>query len=271
MEKLAIGRNAFVTGGSHGIGRGVALALAAEGYDISITYNTRKEDAEEVAHIITSEYGRKCYIFQASLEKEGVAEETSKAVIKEMGEVHVLVNNAGVTRRESIDQLTNEILNHLINLNFKSYLINTHVISKHMIENKIKGNIVSITSTRGFRAYPTDAVYGGLKAGIMRATESMALDLAPYGIRINCVAPGAIQVNHTPQAEEFYKELSTRIPLERGGKPEDIGNAVAFIVSDKASYITGTTLKVDGGLILPGMPERIQDDGYFGWGRTPVK
>ena len=140
-----------------------------------------------------------------------------------------------------------------------------------MVRAKISGSIINITSTRAERAYPCDAVYGGVKAALNRASQSAALDLAPYGIRVNCVAPGAIAVRSKEYLQklsiipvDFWDELGTRIPLGRSGTPEDIANAVAFLASDQASYITGEILRVDGGLILPGMPEQ---RGHS-WGAT---
>jgi len=249
------GKTMLVTGGSRGIGRGIALVAASKGYDVAITYSTKKDDAEEVAKIIQTQYGRKCVVFQASMEQEGVPVRTVEAAIQALGRLDVLVNNAGLTILDSILDMPMEKLDLLINLNFKGYVLAAQAAARHMVEKGIKGSIINITSTRGYRAYPGDAIYGGLKSAIVRATESFALDLAPYGIRINCVAPGAIQVRFDERTQKFYDKLSARIPLERAGTPEDIGYAVVWLASEEASYITGTTLKVDGGLILPGMPE----------------
>ena len=105
-----------------------------------------------------------------------------------------------------------------------------------------------------------------MKAALLKATEAIALDLAPYGIRINCVAPGAIQVRHSESVNHHYKALGEKIPLGRAGTPEDIGDAVAWLVSERASYVTGITVKVDGGLILPGMPEHMSSMSEHGWG-----
>ena len=138
-----------------------------------------------------------------------------------------------------------------------------------MKEHNIKGNIINITSSRAQRAYPEDCVYGGIKAAVNRASQSMALDLAPYGIRVNCVAPGAVCIR-TP--EQIKKEGRTDLEgfWERNGTPEDIGNAVVFLASEKASYITGEVLRVDGGLILPGMPEKTEE-GQNTWGGIAKK
>ena len=136
----------------------------------------------------------------------------------------------------------------------------------YMKEHGIQGNIINVTSSRGERAYPEDGLYGALKAGLNRAIQSFALDVAEYGIRVNNVAPGAIRVRTRQERiadgnnPDFWDELGTRIPLKRCGLPEDVANAVSFLASDKASYITGITIRVDGGLILPGPPEDAASD-----------
>jgi glucose 1-dehydrogenase len=128
---------------------------------------------------------------------------------------------------------------------------------------KEAGSIIHITSTRAHRAYPYDSIYGSMKAALTRASETMALEFAPYGIRVNCVAPGAIARETNT---EHGNKLGKKIPLGRMGTPADIGNAVAWLCSDEASYITGTTLRVDGGLIIPGMPEDVSPQAGYGWG-----
>jgi glucose 1-dehydrogenase len=125
------------------------------------------------------------------------------------------------------------------------------------------GSIVHITSTRAHSAHPYDSIYGSMKAAMTRAAETMALEFASSGIRVNCVAPGAIA--REPNTERGNK-LGKKIPLGRMGTPVDIGNAVAWLCSDEASYITGITLRVDGGLILPGMPEDVSPQAGYGWG-----
>ena len=138
------------------------------------------------------------------------------------------------------------------------------LVARHMLEHGIRGNIINITSTRAERAYPHDSVYGGMKAGLRRASESIAIELAMHGIRVNNVAPGATELERV--SEQFYDKLGRKIPLRRVGKPEDIGEAVLWLASDAASYITGTSLRVDGGLILPGMPEAEDETTkYYDW------
>lgn len=281
-------KKAIVTGASRGIGRGIALELASKGYDVAVSYNEMEDDARALAAEIKEKYQRECYYFQASLHIPGEGVKLFEKCIDKLGGVSLMVNNAGVTKYEGILDLTEETMDFLINLDFRNYLIMAREASRYMVENSIKGSIVNITSSRGERAYPGDMVYGAMKAGLLRAVQSAALDLAPYGVRINNVAPGATRVrprgvtkagepsSSATQAgrvadrnsdRDFWDELGMRIPIGRVGTPEDIGKAVAFLASDDASYITGVTLRVDGGLILAGMPERqAPEDAEKGWG-----
>ncbi len=256
-------KKAIVTGGSRGIGRGIAIKLAEAGYDVAITYATAAASAEAVKETIEA-MGRKCYIYQVDLSDCSKAQPFVRQAAKDLGGLDLLVNNAGLTLTGHIADMPVKKIDTLINLDFKSYLLCTQTAARYMVKRGIKGNIINITSSRGERAYPFDSIYGGVKAALNRAVQSMALDLAPYGIRINNVAPGATQVrtkedlniDHDP-----YAELASRIPLERVGTPEDIAEAILFLASEKASYITGITLRVDGGLILAGMPERMPPEG----------
>jgi NAD(P)-dependent dehydrogenase (short-subunit alcohol dehydrogenase family) len=140
-------------------------------------------------------------------------------------------------------------------IDFAGYLLLAGAAARHMVRDNIKGSIFFITSTRGERAYAEDVIYGGLKAAINRSCQSIALDLAPYGIRVNCIAPGATQVRPNRPINPDFIPLSKAVPLGRMGTPRDNGELVAFLASDKATYITGTTIRVDGGLILSGPPE----------------
>ncbi len=259
-------KTVLVTGGSRGIGAGIAIEFAKDGYDVAITYSTRKDKAEEVAAVIEKEYGRRCIILMANMEEADAAERIVAETVTAYGRLDVLVNNAGVTMFDSMMDMTLERMEFLIHLNFRGYLLAAQAAANHMREMGIAGNILCITSSRGDRAYPGDAVYGGLKAAMKRAVESMALDFAPYGIRVNCIAPGATAVRDTEQTKNFYEDLGPRIPVGRMGTPEDIGHAAVWLASDKASYITGITLRIDGGLILAGMPEVRQDNTDHGWG-----
>jgi len=258
-------KTAIVTGASRGIGAGIARVLAANGYDLALSYNTAPDEMQALQKELTEQYGIACYCRQAAFDQMDTAMEFAHWAIDTLGHVDLLVNNAGRTMKGPLQYLSDEVLDTLLILNFRTYIVMMREVSRHMIDNGIKGNMICITSSRSQCAYPEDGIYGGLKAGINRAIQSFALDVAPYGIRINCVAPGATQVRFGEETREFYNtQLAKRIPLERMGQPEDIGNAVLFLASDKASYITGEVLRVDGGLILPGMPEA--PSYQEGWG-----
>lgn len=266
-------RKAIVTGGSHGIGKGIVLELASQGCDIVFSYNTGEEAAQKVMQEVQEKYDTNCTCFQAAFQNRGSGEEFFNKAVEYLGGIDVLVNNAGMTRFENLLDITDEIFDLLINLDFRNYIMMMRIGAQYMQEHGIRGCIINITSSRGERAYPGDGIYGACKAGLNRAIESFALDVAPYGIRINNVAPGSIQIRSKQDPPEnyelldIYEQLGRKIPLGRMGQPADIGKAVAFLVSEDASYITGITLRIDGGLILPGMPEGVVDSnnpwGFF--------
>ena len=272
-------KKAIVTGASRGIGKGIAMCLAAEGYDLAISYASKKEEAEKVAEQIRETYHTRCLIYQAALQEKGAGKALFDRAVADLGGLDLLVNNAGLTIFESLQEIKEETLELLINLDFKNYILMMREAANYMIASGTKGNIINITSSRGEQSYPEDGLYGGLKAGLNRAICSFALDVSQYGIRINNVAPGAIRIRTREELIEggnvamadFWDELGNRIALGRSGLPEDIGHAVAFLASDKASYITGTTLRVDGGLILPGMPEVITEGLKPGEWRSVAK
>lgn len=274
-------KKAFVTGGSMGIGRGIVKKLAESGYDVAFSYLNEVETAEKIKQDIEAIPGRKCYIFQASLEKPDVSHKLFEEAVAALGGLDLMVNNAGSSARENTFDLTEESIDFLINLEFRTYILMIRDAARYMAQHDTHGSIINISSSRAERAYPADCIYEGLKAALNTTMHSMALDLAPYGIRINNIAPGAIR-NRTDEElaaatderskkfieTDFWNRLGKKIPLGRYGLPEDIAEAVLFLSSDKASYITGEVLRIDGGLILPGMPEWPDDDqeGGRGWG-----
>lgn len=272
-------KKALITGASRGIGKGIALRLAKEGYDIAISYRSKENEALEIKREAEERYHVTCAVFQAELERPGAGQALFKKAADALDGISLLVNNAGTTIFENIFDMTEETLDFLIALDFKNYLMMTREAVRYMAAREIRGSVVNVTSSRGERAYPGDAVYGGLKAGLNRAIQSIALDAAPSGIRINNVAPGAIEIRSPEEILsdnelngkvplDFWKKLGERVPLGRSGRPEDIAEAVIFLASERASYITGVTLRVDGGLILPGMPEAESEEGR-GWGYLP--
>lgn len=276
-------KKAILTGGEYGMGRGIALVLAKEGYDIAFSYYPEVQNSEDAVKYTTSklnEAGATCYAFPADLSKPEAAKEFFDEAVKALGTLDLLVNCAGVNIPQPVQDLTEGVVDYLLTLDFRTYIMMMHYASRYMIDNGIKGNIVNVTSSRGERAYSNAGIYCGIKAGLNKMVEAFALDLSSYGIRVNNVAPGAVRVRTKDELlamksgtdtdyfwreefltdpdsvnNDFWDALGPKIPLGRAGLPQDIGQTVAFLASDKASYITGVTIRVDGGLILPGMPE----------------
>lgn len=286
-------KKVIITGGNSGIGKGIALAFAREGFDVAISYAHKKVEAEAVVEMIRNA-GQRAFCFQASLEQPGVSTVFFRQATEALGGLDVLVNNAGLTLCESLYEITEETLDHLLNLDFRTFVLLMRDASQYMIDHKTRGNIINIVSSRGERAYPECGVYCGLKAGLIHAVRAFALDVAGCGIRINNVAPGATRIRtkeelfamteptsrdffwkeefadkSKPINRDFWDDVGDLIPLRRSGTPEDVANAVLFLASEKASYIIGETIRVDGGLILPGMPEGFAGQskaGSAGWG-----
>jgi glucose 1-dehydrogenase len=252
---------AIVTGASFGIGKGIAYSLASKGYDLLITHLDEEEQADQVAETIHNQYKRRCVVMKGDLSDTQTPALFWKKAVEEFGQIDALINNAAAHKYKMLTDTSLEDILRIIQVNFLGAILMSQMAVAHMSNG---GSIVHITSTRAHRAHPNDSIYGSMKAALTRATETMALEFAPYGIRVNCVAPGAIA--REPNTERGNK-MGMKIPLGRMGTPEDIGNAVAWLCSDEAAYITGLTLRVDGGLILPGMPEDVSPEAGYGWGR----
>lgn len=276
-------KKAVVSGGSRGIGRGIALALAREGYDVAISYAVAESEARETARLVEQETGRRCLVYQVRLEEKGAAEKFVRDAAQALGGIDLLVNNASNTDKHySLLDYSDEDLDYMLNLNFRAYILAARTAARLMVRDGVKGNIIFITSCRADRAFPCDSIYGGIKAGIARMAQSWALDLAPYAIRVNCIAPGAISIRTREQfvadgcPEDEIRQrfaLGDKVPLGKLGDVDDIANAVVYLASEKAAYITGISLRVDGGLVLPGMPEGDcgPEERDYGWGYVRKK
>ena len=183
-----------------------------------------------------------------------------------------MVSNAGHGLRTSVINAAPENIDELYELLYRAYMLGAGAAARHMIRDGIRGNIVFTTSSRGTRAYPDDFIYCGIKAGIEHSMRCIALDLSRYGIRVNCMAPGTTQSGKpSPRRAEKVRArgsaprpfVTESIPLHRTGTAQDDGETVAFLVSDRASYITGETIRVDGGLILPGLLEGYDEITWY--------
>ena len=246
-------RTALVTGGSRGIGRGIALELASQGYDVAFSYREYEEGAREVQALIEAK-GARCRYYQASLEYPENAAKLIDRVHEDFGRIDVIVCNAAKDRRFSILNATPESLSFMTTTLFTSQMLCAGAAARHMVRDEIHGSIIFITSVHGQMINTSDFAYGGMKAAVERSCRSLALELAPYHIRVNCIAPGAINVRNVDDDSLRYPYKGI-VPLARRGVVEDIAHATAFLASNKADYITGETLRVDGGLALPSVPE----------------
>ena len=285
-------KKAIVTGGAIGMGRGIALVLAEEGYDIAFSYYREKEETLAATTAMLKERGAQAWHFQADLSKPGGPKELFDKAVDSLGGLDLLVNNAGVNMPLPLQEITEDNFNYLVSLDLRAYVMLMHYAARYMIDHGVQGSLINVSSSRGERAYANAGIYCGIKSCLNRMAEAFALDMAPYRIRVNNVAPGATRVRTDEELlamthgsatdyfwnkefldkpelikdRDFWDLLGPRIPLGRVGTPEDIGRAIAFLASDKASYITGITLRVDGGLILPGMPEdSSMGASYKGW------
>jgi 3-oxoacyl-[acyl-carrier protein] reductase len=243
------GRVAIVTGAGQGIGQGVALCLARAGARIVVNDTAPDRIAQTVAAVEalgTQALGVQANVTQAS-EVERVVQET----LSRFGKVDILVNNAGVVVVKSITDQTEADWDKVLNVNLKGVFLCCHRVVQEMIKQK-QGAIVNIASIAAFHYTVPHVPYAASKAGVVALTRDLAYEVARHGIRVNAIAPGPIETPMmssalTPQQKEGYAK---QVPLGRLGQPHDIGNAVVFLVSDEASFITGTTLPVSGGTDL---------------------
>ena len=246
---LLDGKVALVTGGSRGIGRAIALRLAEEGAKVAISYAGNVKAAEEVKAAI-EEKGGKAILVQADVSDSEAAEGMVASVVEAFGTVDILVNNAGITRDAIFARMKEEDFNAVINTNLKGVFHCTKAVTKLMMKQR-SGRIVNMASVVGVTGNAGQANYSAAKAGVIGFTKSVARELAGRGITVNSVAPGFIETDMTAVLSDKVKEAMTEeIPLKRAGKPEDVANAVLFLASDNAAYITGQVLHVDGGMVM---------------------
>lgn len=250
MEALNLkGKTAVVTGGSRGIGKAIAMKLAALGANIVINYNSNSASVDQVIKDI-EELGVKAVKIQGDVSKFEDAEKIIKTAVSEFGSLDILVNNAGITRDGLILRMKEEDFDKVIDVNLKGTFNCTRHASQIMLKQK-SGRIINIASVVGIAGNAGQANYAAAKAGIIGITKSAARELASRGITVNAVAPGYIDTDMTHVLPEKTKEaILGSIPLKKMGKPEDVAEAVAFLASDCASYITGHVLNVDGGMVM---------------------
>lgn len=247
MMNMLDGKTALVTGAGRGIGRAIALTLAGYGADVAVNYSGSRERAEETAAEIRR-LGRRAIAVQADVSKQEDCINMFRKVSEELGTIDILVNNAGITRDNLAVRMTEEEFDQVVDTNLKGAFFCMKLAGTSMMKKRY-GRIVSISSISGVHGNTGQMNYCAAKAGIIGMTKCLAKELAVRGVTVNAVAPGYIDTDMTAVLPEKVKEMVlAQVPLKRMGRPQDIAETVAFLVSDRASYITGQTILVDGGM-----------------------
>ncbi|CAC6824609.1 3-oxoacyl-[acyl-carrier protein] reductase [Staphylococcus aureus] len=242
-------KSALVTGASRGIGRSIALQLAEEGYNVAVNYAGSKEKAEAVVEEIKAK-GVDSFAIQANVADADKVKAMIKEVVSQFGSLDVLVNNAGITRDNLLMRMKEQEWDDVIDTNLKGVFNCIQKATPQMLRQR-SGAIINLSSVVGAVGNPGQANYVATKAGVIGLTKSAARELASRGITVNAVAPGFIVSDMTDAlSDELKEQMLTQIPLARFGQDTDIANTVAFLASDKAKYITGQTIHVNGGMYM---------------------
>ena len=241
---------AIVTGSARGIGRAIALKLAEAGADVVVNDIAAAAEALENTASEIRALNRKALAVTANVSSSPDVARLIDTAVKEMGRIDILVNNAGVTRDQLIMRMTDEDWDTVLNIDLKSAFLCTRAVLRHMMKQRW-GRIVSIASVVGMVGNAGQANYASAKAGVIGLTKSIAKEVGSRGITANAVAPGFIETRMTEQLDEKQRQaLLQRIPLGSIGTPRDVAEAVAFLASEEAKYITGQVLGIDGGMSL---------------------
>lgn len=250
MTQVLLNQKAIVTGATAGIGRSIALKLAEAGAAVCVI-GTNPERGAKVVQEITEAYGQdRAFFYQVDVANHGQVLEAVKAITAHFGSIDILVNNAGITRDQLLMKMSEEDWDNVLDVNVKSCYNFCHALVRPMMKAR-KGKIINISSVIGLVGNAGQVNYAASKAAIIGLTKALAKELAPRNINVNCVAPGFIETTMTDVlSDEQKKSALSGIPLGRMGHPDDIANAVVFMSSSHADYITGQVLTVDGGMVM---------------------
>ena len=239
------GKKVLVTGASGGIGKAIAIELSSNGADLCLT-GRNKSELESLQKLL----GGNCEIIISDLSKSEGIDELANSAQEKMGQIDILINNAGITRDNLFMRMSEEDWNEVINVNLNSIF----KLTKHLIKGMIKrryGRIINITSVIGVAGGAGQSNYSASKAGIIAMSKSLAQEVGSRSVTVNSIAPGFIETNMTAELSDDRKqEILNSISIGRLGKPDDIAGAVCFLASDKASYITGQTIHINGGMLM---------------------
>jgi NAD(P)-dependent dehydrogenase (short-subunit alcohol dehydrogenase family) len=245
-------KTALVTGASKGIGRGIAIELGRRGCDVAINFRSDREGAEKTAHDIEA-LGRRTVLVAGHVGDSEDVSRMFREVIRGLGKLSILVNNAGTQVWKSLLELQEEEWDRVIDTNLKGVFLCTQQAARHMKENNY-GRIINIGSGCNKTPFPNLISYTASKGGIDMLTRVSAMELGQYGITVNCVAPGAIEIERTKdEASDYAGTWGAVTPMRRVGVPKDVAYAVSYLASDESDFVTGQTLFVDGGLFTQGV------------------
>ena len=242
------GRVALVTGASRGLGRAIAVRLAASGAKVAVNYLSSDEDAHSVAGEIERQ-GGKAMLVKADIADSAAVKAMTREIIENWEKIDILVNNAGIVRDNLLPRMPDEAWDEVINTNLRGAYLCTKLALRSMME-RYWGRIINITSLAGLIGNPGQANYSAAKGGLIAFTKSVAREVGSRNITVNAIAPGFITTDMTDKLpQEAKKAILSRIPLKRYGTPDDVAELAAFLASERASYITAQVICIDGGVI----------------------
>jgi 3-oxoacyl-[acyl-carrier protein] reductase len=243
------GKVALVTGASRGIGREIALELARQGANVAVNYAGSESKANEVVDEIKA-IGKEAFVIKCDVSNSDEVAAMVKETVDRFGKLDILVNNAGITKDNLLMRMKEEEWDDVININLKGVFLCTKAVTRQMMKQRV-GRIINITSVVGVSGNPGQANYVAAKSGVIGLTKTTAKELASRNITVNAIAPGFITTDMTDKlSDEVKDEMLKQIPLARLGEPKDIAKMTAFLASDDASYITGQTVHINGGMVM---------------------